>query len=680
MKRKHSYHHLPHPGPDPARTLTLREILEEAGDGTMLLASQGRLPPRPVPRTRAQLAEDLAEILVHTEVFRRTLWNLAPELRDFFWRLLEPLYREGGVVAHKDLTHPPTSAQLHELEVAGLLFSLPSSARPKTLALPYEYFFMPDMPGTGPQSLCQGLRHYSDAGTRVLAGELGLREALPRAAALARLHRRLIEAGPRLVAHLAPAALSLLETVARRGGVIAARALSERLAATRPDWALRLPLSADDLLGARFNPNSPAQLLARRALLVPCGEPGWSAFPQVAIPEELREAAAGPLLAKSAAELAAARRALGVRLVAAPDARPGAFAADLARLALVARVEGLRATRSGAVGKAGRKRLGHVLHVSEAELEELLGFAQRCGGGAGLEGLEAFLAGGAAEQARALAEDFLGPAGWRRDFRRLLVSVLSDLGETWAPADALGRVLARDPAALAAYEAAHAGEHGPAEDVWVRTHALADLRSLHRLGFAERASGAPQESYRLAKTSAWALLARKPPAAALRAPRTAPAPEPGIAVLPTLEILAPPAGGAELLSEIARFSRLERADAAFVFRLDKSSVAAGVNSGLTADAIREFLERHSRNPLPGTVRTLLADAAGGAARVTWETEGSLLHAEDPMTLLRLRRVKWLRPWIAEGGPEGTVRLHPEADGEGLVKRLSREGFVVARRR
>ncbi|NUN50938.1 MAG: hypothetical protein HUU15_19195, partial [Candidatus Brocadiae bacterium] len=193
-RKKQSWSQLPHPGPHPSRTWTLREIFEETGDGTLLLISQGRLAPRPTPRTREQLAGELADLLVHAEVFKRTWWELAPELRDVLWRLLEPLYRLAGYARVEEMPSMPTAQELAGLEHAGLLFPMPSAVRPKVLAFPYEYFFMPDMPGTGPRSLCQGLRHYSDSGARVLSGELGLREALPRAAGLAQLHRRLIEA------------------------------------------------------------------------------------------------------------------------------------------------------------------------------------------------------------------------------------------------------------------------------------------------------------------------------------------------------------------------------------------------------------------------------------------------------------------------------------------------------
>ncbi len=690
MRKKTSWSHLNHPGPDPTRTKTLREIFDSLGDGSLLLISQGRIPPRPTPRTRLQLADELADLLVHTEVFKRSWWELRPDLRETFWRCLDTLYRDGGVSPFKNFPQPPTAQELHDLECAGLLFPIPSAVRPVTLAIPYEWFFMPDMPGTGPRSLSQALRHYSDAGARVLAVDLGLRETLPRAAALARLHRKLIEAAPRLAENLAPLASQLLEFVARRGGVIAAKSLSDRVAAMRPDWALRLPLTADDLLGARFNPNSPVQMLSRRALLAPCGEPGWSAFPQVVIPEELREAACAKVAEKARAALAAERRKLAVSIAAAhPDSRPGQFATDLRRLALVAHIEKLDSRKAGKVGKAARSRLEALLHLSPTELDELLGFAaRRAAAGVAMEveadplggqALEPFLALKPAEQLKVLAEDYLGPAGWLRDFRAHLTAILSDAAEQWIPADALARHLVGDPVAIGAWEGAHAGEPGPNEDTWIRARVAADLKTLHRLGFAERATGASQESWRLARASAWALLGKKPPPSALRATRTAPDSETGFAVLPTLEILASPAGGAALLTALARVARLERADAAFVFRVDRKSLAAGLNAGMTIDDIREFLEKHSRNPLPETVRFLLAELGGEDIQIVWEEKEHLLRCADPMVLLKLRRLKWLKPWLLESSPEGTLKFAPEAACEELVTRLAKEGFVVGKR-
>ena len=681
MVKKHSWHHLPHPGPDPEVTRTLREIFEKVGNGVLLQISQGRLATKATPRGKIELADELAEILVHTEVFKRTWWSLPLEKRDLLWRLLDPLYRDGGWTKFEDLKEKPPYEDLAALESAGLIFVLPSAFHPEHIALPYEYFFMPDMPGTGPQSLCQGLRHYSDAGARVLASELGLRGNHPRASALALLHRRLIQTGRDLTTNLAPGAASLLEFVALRGGVISAKALADRLAATRPDWVLRLPLMADDLVGARFNPNSPANLLARRGLLVPCGEPGWSAFPQVAVPEDLREDVCGPALSKSRTALKAERRRLALRLPEAhPDARPGQFAADLRRFALVVHVEHLRAGKTGKTGRSERKRLEHLLHMGSEDLEGLLEFAMRRGGEAeplGGAGLEAFLALPEPQQTQELAEDYLGTAGWLREFRRHLVAVLAGTGESYAGLDALARHLAKDPVVVGAYEACHAGELGPSEEEWVRGRVSADLRALHRLGFAERASGAPLEAYRFANAATWAFTGRKPPSAASHAPRSTPPPEGGFAVLPTLEVLAPPSGGIALLTALARIARLDRADAAFVFRLDKKSLAAGINSGMTTTEIREFLEKHSRNPLPETVRFLLGDLEGGAAQVTWDAKARLLRAPDPMVLLRLRRVRWLRPWLIEGAPEGALRITPEADGTELARRLAKEGFVIA---
>jgi hypothetical protein len=679
MKKRQSWHHLPHPGPDPERSRTIREALQEAGGGILLMLSQGRLPPKPVPRTHDQLIEELSEMFVHAEVFRRSWWALRPELRDRFWRLLDILYRDGGVSAMAGLPEKPAHDDLSELEHAGLLFCLPSTARPETLVFPYEYFFMPDMPGTGPQSLCQGLRHYSDAGARILAAELGMREPLPRASALALLHRKLIANAGRLTGNLPPAATSLLDRVAARGGVLSARALSDSLAALRPDWSLRIPLAADDLAGARFNVNSPAHLLARRALLIPCGEPGWSAFPQVCIPMELRDEAVGPAIARARTALAAERARLGEALPSAePDERPGQFAANLRRLALVAQVERMKPGKDARLPRSDRKRLETLLHLDDAEVEALLEFAARRGGEAeplGGAALDAFLAMGAAEQTRALAEDFLGRGGWLRSARERLLDVLGGIGARYAGADVLARHLLKDPAMLGAYEAALHGEPGPRDEAWIRSRVAADLRALHRTGFLERATGAAHDSYRLASGQAWALSGKKAPATARRAPVTSRPEEAGIAVLPTLEILAPPSVGAPTLEEIARFARLERADAAFVFRIDRRSLAAGVGSGLSADAVREFLVSLSRNPLPDTLRVLLGDLEGGPT-VSVDPKARSLRSTDAMVLLRLRRVKWLKRWIVEGGPDGSVRLHPECDLESIAARLAGEGFVV----
>lgn len=97
-------------------------------------------------------------------------------------------------------------------------------------------------------------------------------------------------------------------------------------------------------------------------------------------------------------------------------------------------------------------------------------------------------------------------------------------------------------------------------------------------------------------------------------------------------IVCPPDLDAALVVRAGEVARLESDSGARIFRLDETMITKAVQRGQSAQEIVDFLEGLSSVPLPDTVRTLVADAAGRAERVRIVEATTVVVTADPVDL------------------------------------------------
>lgn len=101
----------------------------------------------------------------------------------------------------------------------------------------------------------------------------------------------------------------------------------------------------------------------------------------------------------------------------------------------------------------------------------------------------------------------------------------------------------------------------------------------------------------------------------------------------------------ELASELALAASVESTGGATVYRFTDASVRNALDAGRSADDLVEFLERHSRTPVPQPLRYLVVDAARRHGRIRVGAASAYLRCDDPATLSELladRRAASLR--------------------------------------
>ena len=101
-------------------------------------------------------------------------------------------------------------------------------------------------------------------------------------------------------------------------------------------------------------------------------------------------------------------------------------------------------------------------------------------------------------------------------------------------------------------------------------------------------------------------------------------------IQPNFEILAyTQAGNLQVLYQLERFATRERAERVAHYKLDRDSVYRGLQDGLSATQMREFLETHSRSGVPQNIAYSLDDWQNQWESVTVWPSASIIETDTP---------------------------------------------------
>ncbi len=111
-----------------------------------------------------------------------------------------------------------------------------------------------------------------------------------------------------------------------------------------------------------------------------------------------------------------------------------------------------------------------------------------------------------------------------------------------------------------------------------------------------------------------------------------------------------------------------------VRRLERDKILAAVEHGLGIDALREFLEERSSEPLPANVQTFLADLLDRAGRIRDRGVARMIECTDAETALILMADAKLKAICLLAGDRTLV--FPAAQESTVRSRLRKLGYVV----
>ncbi|GAB2702438.1 hypothetical protein ACFQWB_02065 [Paenibacillus thermoaerophilus] len=395
--------------------------------------------------------------------------------------------------------------------------------------------------------------------------------------------------------------------------------------------------------------------LALHGLLFPLGEPGLAEEPTAGKRRREREAAPGG----------------------------AGLAASVLGIARAAADEPFRLTRSGAVAKAGIRRLQAALSWG--------GGVEPDGTGAGIGYRRADIYGWplAAALDQALAAGLVRVCGGGTVLAADEPAVLEAIGSGWEPFER--RLMSRwhreaMPSELELYHGAAGLLQLAPADGWITLERLSGWYVRHGLGGGPASEGGIcgqavrlwRDWIRLLAAFGWMELRESggfPEGAAFRwtrdpAARPVPGPEeagrsdrvasPCLYVQPNLEVLAPPDAPPLLLWELQAVAVPAGRDLYASYRLDRQKIGRAVASGRDGRSIAAFLAANCRHELPEPVMQAILDWERAAS-----SSGGPAHAPEAAR----PRSEAAEAGAAGNGPADDLRTDAGADGLLLTGRL-----------
>lgn len=140
-------------------------------------------------------------------------------------------------------------------------------------------------------------------------------------------------------------------------------------------------------------------------------------------------------------------------------------------------------------------------------------------------------------------------------------------------------------------------------------------------------------------------------------------------------VLFPDQGGIELIHEVGRFAKREKADYSLHYRISERTVQEAVAGGLSADDILDVLRTHGRHEIPQNVETSIKSWAE-AVRVLHARRTLLIEAPTREALDAALKVKELKAIAGERFNDTVVELSEDPSTPRVAEALLAQGFFL----
>lgn len=140
-------------------------------------------------------------------------------------------------------------------------------------------------------------------------------------------------------------------------------------------------------------------------------------------------------------------------------------------------------------------------------------------------------------------------------------------------------------------------------------------------------------------------------------------------------VIFPDYAGIDLIHEVARFAKREKADMSLHYRVTERSVQEAVASGLDAEAILEILDRHGRYEVPQNVRASIAVWAE-SVHVLQARKTLLVRARSKAALDQLLKIREIKAIALERLNDTTLELKEDPSTAKITETLRSQGFFL----
>ncbi|MCL5269502.1 MAG: helicase-associated domain-containing protein [bacterium] len=146
-------------------------------------------------------------------------------------------------------------------------------------------------------------------------------------------------------------------------------------------------------------------------------------------------------------------------------------------------------------------------------------------------------------------------------------------------------------------------------------------------------------------------------------------------VQPNLEIVTPPDLNLEKCYRLLEFTDIKKVDIMTTLSISRDSVRAGMDHGLTAEAIIRLLSECSRKELPETVRQMITECEVRHGEVDMGLAGGYIKVSDRLHLEEMRANSKIAPAIKDIFDDRLILLSRTADFKKIARELQRMGFM-----
>lgn len=140
-------------------------------------------------------------------------------------------------------------------------------------------------------------------------------------------------------------------------------------------------------------------------------------------------------------------------------------------------------------------------------------------------------------------------------------------------------------------------------------------------------------------------------------------------------VLFPEAGGIDLVHEVGRFAKREKADYSLHYRLTERTIQEAVASGLTAEDICATLRRHGRHEIPQNVEHSIRNW-GSQVQVLSSRRTLILRAPTPESLDAALKLRELKAIAGERLNPTTLEVSEDPSTPRIAEALRAGGFFL----
>lgn len=149
-----------------------------------------------------------------------------------------------------------------------------------------------------------------------------------------------------------------------------------------------------------------------------------------------------------------------------------------------------------------------------------------------------------------------------------------------------------------------------------------------------------------------------------------------LTVQPNLEVITPPDFNLQCFFEVLGFANIKKVDVMTTLTISHESVRQGMQHGLNGDGIVEYLEAHSRQPIPETVVQLIRECSSRHGEVNIGLAGGYIAGGDRIHIAELRANPRIARHIKDVMGDKVILLNRGTDLRKIGQEIQKMGFLA----